>query len=145
MKKLLIFLITFFSIVAIFTTSAYCGFLYITPSSYISLNGNPSIKYSINVYGRVLNVETNNEKDDIIYDLNLNNMKISDAIQETVDKLVSSGYISQYNNSGLIISVSNPDKNKADRLMKKLNEEIQSYIEKSGNKKLTVETKINNN
>lgn len=141
MKKLLIFLATILSMVVIFTASAFCGYLYITPSSYISLNGNPSIRFSVNAYGRVLNVETNNENDELIHDLDLNNMKISDAIKKTVDKLITSNTISQYNNSGLIISVLNTDRSKAERLEEKLKVDIKNYLErKIESKNLKVET-----
>jgi len=130
MKRLLIFLITILSMVIIFTASAFCGYLYITPSSYISLNGEPSIRYSVNAYGRVLNVETNSGNDELIKDLNLNNKEISEAIKVTVDKLITSNSMSQYNNSGLIISVTNNDISKAERLEKKLKLDIKNYLER---------------
>jgi len=143
MKKLLIFLMTILSIAIVFTASAFCGYLYITPSSYIKLNGEPSIKYSVNAYGRVLNVETNSENDELIKDLNLNNKEISEAIKITVDKLITSNSMSQYNNSGLIISVTNNDINKAERLEKKLKLNIKNYLERKVEiKNLKLETKI---
>jgi len=143
MKKLLIFLATILSMVVVFAASAFGGYLYITPSSYISLNCDPSFRYAVNSYGRVLNVETNCESNELIHELDLNNMKISEAIQETVDKLISSNSISQYNNASIIISVSNSDRSKAERLEEKLRVDIKKYLErKVETKYLKIETEI---
>ena len=126
MKKLFNFLIRFIIFVgtfaAIFAVSTYAGYLYITPSSYISLNCNHPVEFSINAFDRVINVETDGEGEDIIDDLELNNTSISEAVQKTVDELVSEGFIS--NNSSLIIYVSNKDENETSHLMKKLQKEI---------------------
>jgi len=133
MKKVVAFFIKLISIVGIFAVvfavSVYGGYLYITPSSYVSLNSIPSVKFSVNNFDRVLKVETGNESEDIISDLKLNNMKIYEAVQKTVDELVSEGYIS--NNSSLIISVSNKDENKTSRLMNKLQNKITINIDGS--------------
>ena len=133
MKKLFNFLMKFVITICIFAIvfvgSAYAGYLYITPSSYISLNGTPSVKFSANVFDRVINVESDNEIEEIINDLKLNNTNISNAVQKTVDELVSDGYISKNNNSSLIISVSNTDANKANNMMKKLQDEIKIKLD----------------
>jgi len=133
MKKVVAFLIKFISIVGIFAVifavSAYVGYLYITPSSYVSLNSIPSVKFNVNAFDRVIKVDTDNEGEDIINDLELNNMNVYEAVQKTVDEFVSAGYIS--NNSSLIISVSNKDENKTNNLMKKLQEKIK--ISSNGN------------
>jgi len=143
MKKLLMFLITILSMVIIFTASAFCGYLYITPSSYISLNGEPAIRYSVNSYGRVINVETTSENDEFIIGLNLNNREISEAIKVTVDKLITSNSMSQYNSSGIIISVTNNDISKAERLEKKLKIDLKNYFERKVEiKNLKLETII---
>ncbi|MGB4440239.1 MAG: hypothetical protein WBJ13_13685 [Sedimentibacter sp.] len=133
MKKLFTFLMKFVIAICIFAVvfagSAYVGYLYITPSSYISLNGTPSVKFSVNSFDRVINVEADNEMEEIINDLELNNTNISNAVQKTVDELVSDGYISQNNNSSLIISVSNTDANEANNMMKKLQDEIKIKLD----------------
>jgi len=133
MKKLFAFLMKFVITICIFAIvffgSAYAGYLYITPSSYISLNGTHSVKFSANVFDRVINIDTDNEIEKIINGLKLNNMNVSNAVQITVDELVSDGYISQNNNSSLIISVSNTDAKKANNMMKKLQGEIKIKLD----------------
>lgn len=125
-KKLFDFLIRFIIFVgtfaAIFAVSTYAGYLYITPSSYIGLNCNYPVEFSVNAFDRVINVETDGEGKDIIDDLELNNMNISEAVQKTIDELVSGGFISD--DSSLIISVSNKDENKTSHLMKKLQKKV---------------------
>ena len=138
MKKFLVVLMKFFSFVAVmlivFGGSAYCGYLYITPSSIISLIGNPSIKYSVNSFNRVISVETDsssNEVNGLINGLKLNNKNISDAVQSTLDELVEGGYISQYNNSVFTLSISNEDEDKANSLVNKLKQDVQEYLDKN--------------
>lgn len=133
MKKLFSFFMKFVIVICIFAVvfivSAYAGYLYITPSSYINFNGTPSVKLSANAFNRVIDVEVDYEIEEIINNLKLNNTNISNAVQKTVDELVSDGYISQNNNSSLIISVSNTDENRANNMMNKLQDEIKIKLD----------------
>lgn len=129
MKKLCSFIIklscyaVFFA--AIFCSAAYGGYLYITPSSHISLNSNPAVKYSVNYYNRVIKVETDSETELVLNHLDLTNKDLIDAIQLTIEELNSNGYFSQNEDTNLIITVSNKDEDKANSLTEKLNNEIQ--------------------
>ena len=126
MKRGFLFLMKFIVFVcisaAIFAVSAYVGYLYITPSSYVNLNCIHAVKLSVNAFDRVIKVDADNGSEDIIKELDLNNMNIYEAIQKTVDKFVDKEYIS--NNSGLTISVSNRDEGKTSQLVKKMHEKI---------------------
>ncbi len=133
MNKLFVFMMKFVIAICIFTVifvaSAYIGYLYITPTSYISLKGTPSVEFTVNAFDRVIDIEADSEMGEIINDLELKNRNISNAVQTTVNELVSEGYISQNNNSSLIISVSNTDVNKANKMMKKLHDEIKINLD----------------
>ena len=153
MKKFLVVLIKFFSFVAVMTIifggSAYCGYLYITPSSIISLKGNPSIKYTVNSFNRVIDVESdssNSEVNRLINGLELNNKNISDAVQTTLDELAAGGFISQYNNSVFTLSISNEDEDRANSLVNKLKQDVQEYLDKNEEiENAKVETIVNAN
>jgi hypothetical protein len=64
---------------------------YETPYSYVSLDVNPSIEYSVNVFDRVIDVNAvNDDGQDILDEMNLddiNNQDIEDAIAQTVDQI----------------------------------------------------------
>lgn len=151
MKKVFGFLIKFFSFIVVlsivFCGAAYCGYLYITPSSAISLKGSPSIRYSVNSFNRVIRVETdesNMEISGMIEDLKLNNKHISVAVQKTLEGISAGGYVSRYNNSGFVLSISSKDEKKANDLMKILNKDVQAYLEGKGEaENLKIETAVN--
>nr|WP_300094234.1 hypothetical protein [Sedimentibacter sp.] len=151
MKKLFGFLIKFFAFIVVlsvvFSGAAYCGYLYITPSSVISLKGSPSIRYSVNSFNRVIKVETdesNIEISSMIEDLKLNNKNISDAVQKTLEEISTGGYVSQYNNSGFVLSISGTDEKKANAMMEKLKKDVQIYLDgKSEVENVKIETAVN--
>lgn len=151
MKRFFSGLLKFFSFILVmlfvFAGSAYGGYLYITPSSTVSLKGSPSIKYTVNSFNRVLSVETDNEGDDIRYvldGLKLNNMKISDALQSTLGQLAEEGYISRYENPGFVLSISDEDEQKAISLVEKLKNDVQEYLQVSGVlQNVNIETTVN--
>lgn len=142
MKKLCVFLIkllcyaVFFT--AIFGISAYGGYLYITPSSYVSLNSNPSVRYSVNNYNRVIEAETDNEDKLKLDNLKLIHRDITDAIELTIEELKAGGNFPENENTDLIISVSNKDEKKANSLAEKLNNEIQIRHGEYANEKIKV-------
>lgn len=129
MKKLLVFLIkllcyaVFFT--AIFGISAYGGYLYIMPSSYVTLNSSPSVRYTINYYNRVLEVNTDNEDKLTLDNLKLTHKDITDAIELTIKELKTSGVLPENEDADISISVSGKDADKANLLTEKLNNEIQ--------------------
>lgn len=141
MKKICCFLIkllcyaVFFT--AIFGISAYGGYLYITPSSYISLNSNPSVGYSVNNYNRVIKVETDETKLTLDH-LKLTHMDITDAIELTIEELKNSGNFPDNENTNLIISVSNKDEDKAYSLAEKLNNEFRIRYGEHADEKIKV-------
>ncbi len=112
---------------AIFAGSVYFGYLYITPSSYVTLDSNPRVEFSLNTFDRVIKVKTDDENTSTINKLKLNNMEITEAVQKTIDELEWQGYIS--NNSSLIIFVSNKDESKISNIIGKLNEKTKIDVE----------------
>lgn len=109
------------------------AFAYYTPTSYVSLDVNPSLEYTINMFDRVLVVKAvNDDGKDIIFNLELKNKKIAKAVEETIDKLIEEGFITKDENAGIIISVSNSDGNKADDLVNKIKESTLSYLKNKG-------------
>ncbi len=139
MKKFLVFLLKFLSYVvlfaAIFGISAYGGYLYITPSGYVVLNGDPYVKYSVNNFNRVIKVETDNDTEVKLENLDLMHKDITDAVQLTIDELNAGGYLSKYRDKDFIISVSYKDAKKGNSLTEKLNSKIRvKYGDESGDK-----------
>ncbi len=139
MKKLFIFLVrllcytVFF--ISIFGISAYGGYLYIIPSSYVTLNSSPSVRYTVNYYNRVLEVNTDNEDRLTLDYLKLTHKDITDAIELTLTELKDSGNLPENADEDIIISVSGKDEDKANLLTEKLNHEIRISYSKYEDKK----------
>jgi len=132
-NKVYIHIVSLVSAIVVFVISARVGYIYITPTSYVSLNMNISIEYSLNAFDMVISTFAESEDGyDIIYGLNLENKNISEAIQETIDRIIENGKLSEGKNEDIIISVSNLNKDKAAQLVKELQEKTQKYVNVSG-------------
>ncbi len=123
-SKLYSFAASFVAAMIILTVGA---FAYFTPVSYVSLDVNPSIEYSINLFDRVLTYKSvNDDGEEIIQNLDLKNKKIAQALEETLNKIVAEGYITKDENAGVVISVS--DSSKAEVLVKEILEKTEKYL-----------------
>lgn len=143
MIKFLKFIAILFFIVAIFIVSAICGYAYIVPVTYVNLNANTSIVYSLNIYDIVIDSSSSDAASgDIIYCSNYNNKRITEAIPNAFDKLITDGHITKDKNANVTITVTSSDKAKANRIVKKLQESMKNYISgKSEIKNLNVKVK----
>ena len=118
------------SMVAALAICTVGGFAYSTPTDYVSLDVNPSVEYSINMFNRILDVKAvNDEGEEILSSLDLNNLTIEDAVKETLDKLMADGYLTDDPNGGVIITTSNDEMGDAEELAAQLEQEIQAYLD----------------
>jgi hypothetical protein len=123
-SKLYTFAASFVAAMIILTVGV---FAYFTPVNYVSLDVNPSIEYTINLFDRVLSFESVNEDGkQIIQNLNLKNKKITQALEETLEKIVAEGYITKSENAGVVISIT--DSAKAEVLVNEILEKTEKYL-----------------
>lgn len=90
------------------------------PISYVSLDINPSIAYSLNEFNRVIAVNGMNEEGSAIVDAigdSLKNTDIATALTITVEQLSSDAYIDTEDTNYMIIGVYSDKENKASDLM----------------------------
>lgn len=84
------------SAVILFLSSSAGVWAYTSPYSYVSLDINPSIEYTVNRFDMVIDVKpVNDDGEEILSQINLNNLnnkKISDAITTTINQIADSGY-----------------------------------------------------
>ena len=115
-------------------------FAYYTPSSYVSLDVNPSIEFSVNIFDRVIKVTgVNDDGTEIINEISIDNLKnknIADAVNLIVDEISKEGYL-ESDDAGIVISTSSEDMDKADELAQKLENSVAEACEEN-NAEVTV-------
>lgn len=113
------------SIAAALAITTATGFAYTTPSTYVSLDVNPSIEYQLNAFDRVISViAVNEDGEKIVNELNVNNDKIQKAIFKTVEKLKAEGYLTNEDYAGIVIAVSNKSEEKSEKLTSEIKGEL---------------------
>ena len=97
---------------------------YQTPVGVVSLDVNPSIEYSINIFDRVLSVRGVNEDGEVLLkqmdETLLKNRLVSDAVEQTIDSLRGSGYFPQDQENDVVLSASSYSAQHAEQLAEQL-------------------------
>lgn len=105
-------------------------FAYYTPTDYVSLDVNPSIEYSVNLFDRILSVNAQNDDgEEILSDLDLKNKLIEEGVKETLDQLIIDGYLTDAPDSGVVITTSNDKQDEAEQLAAELEQEVVAYLD----------------
>lgn len=120
-----------------------CGvgaYAYYIPYSYVSLDVNPSIEYSLNRLDRVLKITgINDDGKEIVRELqldSLSNKKIDEAIALTVEQIQEDGFFDGDLEGGIVISTSAKDLKRAEKLAEDLK---QSAADAAADKNVEVE------
>ena len=114
---------------AAFVICTIGAFAYFTPTDYVSLDVNPSVEYSLNLFDRILDVTAVNEDGEEILDrLDLDHMTIEAGVKATLDQLIADGYLSGDPDGGVVITASSEQPKEAERLASKLEQEVQTYL-----------------
>ncbi|MDD2269334.1 MAG: hypothetical protein PHY15_07335 [Eubacteriales bacterium] len=96
---------------------------YNIPTTYLSVDVNPSIEYSINMFNRVLSAEgVNDDGTKIVDEIDLKNLKnktIDEAIALTVEEVARAGYLNA-DGAGIVITASSDDMEKSAELAEEL-------------------------
>lgn len=108
---------------------AACGgmgsYTWSNPISYVSLDINPSIAYSLNEFNRVIAVDGMNDEGAAIVDAigsSLKNTDITTALTITVEQLSTEAYLDAENTNYMIIGVYSDKDSKADALLSTVDE-----------------------
>lgn len=105
-------------------------FAYNYPYYYVSLDVNPGIVLTSNVFNRVIGIEAVNEEGEkIIENLKIRNRAIEKVMEETILKL-SQEYL-QEENADLLISYVGRDNEITERRINKINELVEKVTEES--------------
>lgn len=96
------------------------GFVYATPTSYMSVDINPSIELGINALGRVVSVEALNDDGQVVLDElgSIKGKKLDSAVKLIVDAAVDEGFIEEDDTSFIELTAVTDDEEKAAKLLR---------------------------
>ncbi len=118
---------------------------YATPYTYVSVDVNPSIEYTLNRFDRVLAVKAVNEDGKAIIDeitlAKLKNKPIQSAIAATVDQITAAGYLEEASSRSIVITTSSENGKKAEALAADLQKTVEEKVSTS-EKPVVVESYI---
>lgn len=116
------------SAAAVLLVCATSAWAYYTPYSYVSLDVNPSIEFSLNRFNIVLSAKgVNSDGEEILSGLHigsLKNMHIRDAIAVTVQQISDEGYFDDETGGGIVVATSAENEQTAEELAGELQEII---------------------
>lgn len=89
-KKLSLIILAVFILLAGSTTVFACN----TPTNHVSLDINPSVEISVNIFNNIVSIEaTNEDGQKLLEGLNLSNMTVEQAVAAIMQKAADLGYI----------------------------------------------------
>lgn len=104
---------------------------YLTPYSYVSIDVNPSIEFSLNRFDKVLSIKAvNDDGQEILEHIDLNELKnddINEAVKEVVKEIKDSGFFSG-EESGLVVAASSKTEEKTNALKNKVKTTVEDEI-----------------
>ncbi|HKL79181.1 MAG TPA: hypothetical protein VJ888_01955 [Mobilitalea sp.] len=116
---------------------------YASPYSYVSVDVNPSIEFTVNMFDRVLRVNAVNDDGKAILEViksgKLKNRSIQDALSTTVEHISEAGYFGVADEGGIIIATSAKNPEKAEDLAQELRVTLEEEMLQNGD---TVEFEV---
>jgi len=105
---------------------------YLTPYSYVSLDVNPSVEYTVNMFDRVLSVKAvNDDGEEILKEMDLDDLKnknIEVAVQEVLNGIIDAGFFAEGEEGGVMIAASSKNNEKSQELAEKLKSKVEETI-----------------
>lgn len=118
--------------------------LFNNPTSYVSIDINPSIMISTNVFNKVVKVESlNDSADRVIKDLNLYGKNVVDAVNEIVDNATNLGYIKEEaEDNAILVTTYCNNEQKRNELQEQIHNNINQSLNSKGIKSLIIDTEL---
>lgn len=110
---------------------------YASPYTYVSLDVNPSIEFTVNRFDRVIQVRAvNDDGSELLSGIEakeLVNKAITGALTTALDQIIEAGYIDHKTENGIVIAASSKNSEKAGDLVSDLKEAVDRKISEEGN------------
>ena len=114
------------------------------PTSYVSIDINPSIMISSNVFDKVVKIEPlNDSASEVIKNLNLYGKNVSDAVNEIVNSATNLGYIKEESeDNAIIITTYCDNQQKRNEMQEQIHYKLNQNLNSKGIKSLIIDTEL---
>lgn len=95
------------------------GYAYTVPVDYVTLDINPSVELGVNIFGKVVDVNSFNEDGtNLTENLDLKGDTVDKALTELVKEATDQGYLTEESNNSVMVTVATKDEDDASDLQK---------------------------
>lgn len=117
---------------------------YNSPSSYVSIDINPSVMLSINRFDKVVKVDSlNDDAKKLTKDMNLYGLNVSDATIEITNKAIEMGYIDEeIDDNVVLVSTYCNNTQKQDELKQQIHQNLSNNLKKNGIGSLIIDMEL---
>lgn len=109
---------------------------YASPYTYVSMDINPSLEFTLNRFDMVLSVKAmNDDGEELIKNIplsSLENKKIEEALLQSVEQLTVSGFLMKDSENGIVIATSSENSEKAEELAFELQDTVEKKVTQDG-------------
>lgn len=114
------------------------------PTSYVSVDINPSIMLSANSWDRVVKVEgLNKDAKEVISNLNLYGKDVSDAVNQIVNTATNLGYIDKnIDDNAILVSTYCDNTEKREQLQDRIHDNLNQNLNKNGIRSLIIDMEL---
>lgn len=114
------------------------------PTSYVSIDINPSIMISTNVFDKVVKVESlNDSASEVIKDLNLYGRNVVDAVNEIVDSATKLDYIKEEaEDNAILVTTYCDNEQKRNEIQEQIHNKLNQNLNSKGIKLLIIDTEL---
>lgn len=107
------------------------AYTYNMPYNYINVDINPSMEFTVNIFGMVLDAKgLNSDGEELLKKNSYKHLKIDKAVGEFIKLAVNEGFLVENNENAVMITVSGKDYNKLSNIKKELVSTASNTLEK---------------
>lgn len=106
-------------------------FAYNTPVAHVSVDVNPSIIYTVNMFDKVIDVEmANEEATELLDTIKWDGEELTVVVEKTIDALKAGGFLddTDWYDDGLVIGVNSNSESRENRLIKSIKNELEEIV-----------------
>lgn len=118
------------------------AFAYNTPVAHVSVDVNPSMVYSVNMFNKVIDVEMANDDAKLILDtIEWDGEDLTVVVEKTIDALKDNGYLddAKWYKKGLVIGVNSNSESKETELITSIKNELERIVFEETNEEISLD------